>query len=97
MKNELPCYEVFPPEKSGDSCWVVVNTRNNIKRLYGCIYRSPNSSSENNNKLLDNIKWAKENFTEIILLADFNLPFVDWNSVTSNDTFSTHFFRFHRA
>ena len=59
-KNSLSPYEIQPPNKTEDSCWVVINTKNYVKRLYGCVYRSPNSSHENNVKLMDNIIWTQE-------------------------------------
>ena len=56
-----------------------MQTIDKANRLYGCICMSPNSTEENDQKLLKNIFWAKEKFSEIILIVDSNLPFIDWD------------------
>ena len=91
VKEHLSCYEVNPPAKTEDSCWIVMKTKNYKKRVYGCIYRSPNSDHENNDKLISNIVWAKNNFDELLLIGDFNLPSVNWNTLTSNDIYASRF------
>ena len=90
-KNSLSPYEIQPPNKTEDSCWVVINTKNYVKRLYGCVYRSPNSSQENNVKLMDNIIWAQEKYQEVILIGDFNLPTANWDTLTSQDSYTNNF------
>ena len=52
VKEDIPFYEVTPPNPCEDSSWIVINSRNNVKRVYACIYRSPNSTPENNRKLV---------------------------------------------
>ena len=91
VKNSVPCYEVFPPNRSEDSCWLVITTRNNIKRLYICVYRSPNSTDVNNNKLLENIMWASRNYPEVLLIGDINLPSIDWCSNYSSNDYEMRF------
>ena len=50
------------------------------------IYRSPNSSHENNQRLCELIKTtADRNKDDILLLGDFNLPSIDWKSETCNN------------
>ena len=91
VKDTVPCYEVFPPNRCEDSCWVVIPTRNNVKRLYVCAYRSPNSNEENNNKLLENLTWASRNYSEILLVGDINLPSIDWCSNYSSNNYEMRF------
>ena len=79
VRENVLFYEVFPPEKCSESSWIVIQTENGTKRLYGCVYRSPNSSQENNEKLLENISWASCNFSEMIVMGDFNFPSIDWD------------------
>ena len=83
VKEGLNFYQVQPPENMDDSTWIVVCTMNNIRRLYGCIYRSPNSSTENNERLMANLKWADENFKEVICVGDFNYPEITWPAASS--------------
>ena len=84
-------YEVFPPNKCEDAVWIVIKTAQNVSRVYGCVYRSPNSSVVNNNKLIENILWINHHFTEVVITGDFNLPAVNWNTLTSGDVYSSCF------
>ena len=69
IREGLNFIPVEPPEKVSESVWFSMQTIDKANRLYGCIYRSPNSTEENNQKLLKNIFWAKENFSELILIG----------------------------
>ena len=71
--------EVYSPHPMEDASWIEVKTSNSASRLYGCVYRSPNSSSVNNELLLKNLEWANTNFKEIVILGDFNLPTINWD------------------
>jgi hypothetical protein len=53
--------------------------------LIGCVYRSPERSSiENNHKLLDLINKASElNYKYVLVMGDFNMRGIDWSSWTS--------------
>ena len=52
--------------------------------LLGGIYRSPQSDSENNGKLLDIINAAtSKHFTHTMIVGDFNIPEIDWNLWTT--------------
>ena len=84
VSNELKYQVVFPPNPIEDSCWIVIETSNRLKRLYACVYRSPNSAPANDVNLLCNINWAIENFTEIVIVGDFNYPCINWNSNSCN-------------
>ena len=85
VKNGIIFTVVSPPNPTEDSVWISIRTSNNISRLYGCIYRSPNSTNENNEKLIANIEWAEENYVELVLLGDFNMPSIDWSARYSSD------------
>ena len=39
---------VKPPYAMNESVRLCVNTKDNVRRLYSCVYRSPNSVAENN-------------------------------------------------
>ena len=90
-RDHINAYEVFPPNKCEDAVWIVIKTAQNVSRVYGCVYRSPNSSVENNNKLIENILWINYHFTEVVITGDFNLPAVNWNTLTSGDVYSSCF------
>ena len=60
--------------------WVEVSLNKNDTLLVGCIYRSPGSSDENNQKLNDIISEAKNHHhTHFMLLGDFNYPNIVWD------------------
>ena len=77
-KDHIVFKEVHSPEKMEDAVWIEVKTANAVSRLYGCIYRPPNSIPENNELLLKNMKWASSAYKEVIILGDFNMPTIDW-------------------
>ena len=82
---------IKPPNITQESIWISIKTHDKINRLYGCIYRSPNSSNINNENLLSNLKWASENFTEIILIGDFNIPQINWLNYECSNVFAQSF------
>ena len=59
--------------------WAEVRLAGKDKILIGCIYRSPNSSDTNNEKLCQLIgKINEANASHILMMADFNYPHIDW-------------------
>ena len=62
----------------------LVYTKNEQKILLAGIYRSPNSSLENTQKMLDLINTAcSGNYISKIIIGDFNIPEIDWVSLTT--------------
>lgn len=58
-----------------------VNLDKGDRMLICCIYRSPNSNENNNNDLLLLLEEISDKkYPQIVLLGDFNLPMIDWNS-----------------
>ena len=86
VRKDIPFYEVFPPNQCEDASWIVIRTDNHVKRLHACIYRSPNSLHANNEKLLENLSWADQNFNELVIVGDFNFPSINWEMEESTDT-----------
>ena len=64
--------------KSSSWCWIV--EKGGKKVLVGSIYRSTDSSPENDELLLKKIEQAYEiaGDNRLLLLGDFNLPGIDW-------------------
>ena len=65
-----------------ESLWCLVVTLNRADvLLVGLIYRSPNSTVENNGKILQAIcnLYSLQKFSYLLLLGDFNLPNINWN------------------
>ena len=66
------------PFDSSSWCWVTPNKGKKV--LVGCIYRSTSSSTVNNDKLLKLIGHANDiaGGSRLMLLGDFNVPYIDW-------------------
>lgn len=63
-----------------EAVWVEVDTSLREKLL---LHRSPNSSGNNNEEmwfLLGNIKDEEEKCGQIVLIGDFNMPYIDWRN-----------------
>ena len=62
-----------------ESIWVEIKETATEKTVIGCIYRSPNSSEENNKKVNDFIKGlGTMKNTNLILTGDYNYPQINW-------------------
>ena len=62
-----------------ESLWVEIRESVVQKTLIGCVYRSPNSTEENNrdlNNFLSGLSNIKN--TDLILMGDFNYPKITW-------------------
>jgi hypothetical protein len=75
-----------------ESVWVTVKLGMSETLLVGCVYRSPgNSSDENNLGLIGLLHRACETkHTHLVIMGDFNLRNIDWQSWTSSDA-DSHF------
>ena len=63
-----------------EAIWVEVSLNKNDTLLVRCIYRSPVSSDENNQKLNGIINEAKhQHHTHFMLLGDFIYPNIVWD------------------
>ncbi|XP_070560220.1 uncharacterized protein [Ptychodera flava] len=66
-----------------NSVWCEITTAQNVpKLLFGVVYRSPNSSADNNKKLNDLI--VKAALKDVIIVGDFNFPGIDWPTQLSD-------------
>ena len=64
--------------ESSTWCWII--EKGGKKILVGSVYRSPDSTPENDELLLKKIEQANEiaGDNRLLLLGDFNLPGIDW-------------------
>ncbi len=65
-----------------ESAWCEIALRGNDRLYIGGIYRSPNSSDENNKKLNDALA-SISNKSHVLIMGDFNHPEIDWTDETS--------------
>ena len=77
------------------SAWSIIKLDKNKSLLIGTVYRSPNSSPENNLNLLRLMRAAvAANCTYLNICGDFNLPLVDWSvnrSLEAEGSYSSDF------
>ena len=89
VKNELnhsPC-PMFDSLEFDCCSWCTIKLSDGKKLLVGVVYRSPNSSEENNKKMLDILRIASaSNFDYQMVCGDFNIPKIDWNINQCLDT-----------
>ena len=68
-----------------DSIWVKIHLNNNDNLIIGCVYRSPNSTPENNDNFLALLsRVAETDPSHLLILGDVNLPDINWNTMTTN-------------
>lgn len=90
-------FEATPVEfnnKYSDAVWVSIKLINNTNMLIGCVYRSPNSTTENNSLLLNLLhEVAASKYDLILIMGDFNLPDIDWtlDNLRTSNGFSSEF------
>ena len=67
--------------------WITVSLGHNQKVLFGCVYRSPSSSVENNRHLETMLRTISDMKSQrLLIVGDFNYPAIDWQSCVSTDT-----------
>ena len=68
-----------------ESVWCTVKLANSDKLLIGCVYRSPNSSVENDSAINQTIVEASAlSNSHLLVVGDFNHPELDWKTVSSH-------------
>ena len=73
----------MPSIEFGESVWCDVKLNRNDNLLVGGIYRSPNSTSENNDSL-NSFSSQLSMPSHVLICGDFNYPEINWNNLTSN-------------
>ena len=81
--NEIPGEHQTPPK---EFLAVEIKLKNHEKMLFSTIYRSPSSSTEENdqiNKLFTKLGSIK-NYTHKVIVGDFNRKNINWTNMTSS-------------
>ena len=77
-----------PKTKGEETQWCEVSLQGTDRLLIGCVYRSPNSVSNNNDLLIKDLKTVcnlDSCFSHILICGDFNLPGIKWNDNNACD------------
>ena len=76
-------------DRAGFDCavWCTVLLSDGKRLLIGVVYRSPNSTDDNNERMLEIMKMASNVKTDYLTVCgDFNFPKIDWNGSQCLDT-----------
>ena len=79
-----------------ESVWLELKLINSSKLLFGCVYRSPNSSNRNNDELINLLKHIDQQpQTHKVIVGDFNYGSINWdtwqNTVSDENADSNRF------
>ena len=80
VKEHLSCKQIFISNNFGEYVLLQLDVNNNQKLNIATIYRSPNSSQENNTKMSSLINDICKKQGNTLILGDFNLPHIDWKT-----------------
>ena len=68
-------------EDHEEQIWCSIKTKNDKRILLGNVYHSPSSTADNHKRLRDMIvNSTKQDTDNIIIVGDFNMPGIDWES-----------------
>ena len=82
INKNLKAFEcdIFNDVEFEENVWCQIVNKNGEKVLIGCIYKSPNSTTENKNKLLEVLASDKlSRFDKVCIVGDFNFPSIKWD------------------
>ena len=80
IDENLAAEEVCVKTKFQASVWVKLTLPANRSFLIGCIYRSPNSTNENNNALIKLLEEVCNTNNTLVIVGDFNYKEIDWKN-----------------
>ena len=83
-KKNLKVMDLKVTSDFSECIFLEIFCNNHQKLLLGVIYRSPNSSMLNNNKLLDLInEVCRKKYCNIVITGDFNFSSINWDNMSS--------------
>jgi len=84
LLSAIPCESLSQPGFE-NSLWYSIVLSSEESFLVGVVYRSPSSSTDNNQKLLSILSklYDSVNFTHLLIMEDFNFPSINWNGDNS--------------
>lgn len=85
LRDTISFNQIYPAQARDftNSVWIEINNNHGQPTVIGLVYRSPNSSRENNYRLygcMDELSGRN-----LILMGDFNFPDIDWERLTSGN------------
>lgn len=84
VHESISAWQVEMNTEFEEALWIRMRVNKNEEALMGCLYRSPHSSKENNDKLrqlLVEVNSGRD--THVFMVGDFNYPKIDWENWTT--------------
>ena len=86
VKKNIATVQIYPRESAPDTAWVEIKASKNKKMIIGGIYRSPNNSCDNNEKLWKTITYMASLYKDnMLLMGDFNCSGIVWTNQLTVD------------
>ena len=86
IKDSIPAIDIDQDRNFQESTWCKINLSggDNTCIIIGCVYRSSNSTHENNTFLFEALQVISGNDpSHLLILGDFNIKEIDWNNMSS--------------
>ena len=86
VKSKINSFDLRVQSNFAESVWcqISLNDNNNNMLTLGRIYRSPNSTVDKFNALIEMLKYiSNKKYTHLLIFGDFNIKEIDWNSGTT--------------
>ena len=83
VHNSLKAAPMNKQNDSEEEKWIEIRLQQDDNFIIGCIYQSPNSASENNDRLNESItNICQEVLSHILITGDFNYGVINWECDT---------------
>ena len=90
IREGIPFAELSPSVICEDSVWLQVQSLDRLM-VIGNVYRSPNSSRENNDRIIATIREVSSTCPILTIVGDFNLPDVNWEYTHATSSLGNQF------
>lgn len=98
VQENISVWQVELSTKFDEALWIRMRVNGNEETLMGCIYRSPQSTKDNNALLRQLLVEANSgNETHVLVVGDFNYPKINWQSWTTDGGLETEEYKFVEA
>ena len=80
IKSALKATQFTTESKAKEFLWCRIKLKDQNEIVFGCIYRSPSSTSENLlyiNRMLKSV--IDQRFSHILIVGDFNMKEINWS------------------
>ena len=85
-KKCITANQNHPTNCADHTAWVEIKMKNNENMIIGGVYRSPNSSGQQNDKLRETLLNMSDTYKDnLLIMGDFNCGGINWIDVMTNE------------